>query len=132
MVGIARYHQPRAIAARYRPPRRGARDACRNPRLVHRGLRARRPEGSQSAPRRAYRITVRSAAAGLPEKIASREFTGAKQHCGCPGGFTSLRRLAISQFPGARVAVGTFAPASERGQLIDSFWAFSKRPGFTR
>ena len=49
---IARGLQPRANAARYRSPRRGARDARRHLQLVHRGLRHRRLEGRQGAARR--------------------------------------------------------------------------------
>ena len=51
IVGIARDNQPRAIAQRAGPPRRSARDARRNLRLVHRGLRHRRFEGRQGAAR---------------------------------------------------------------------------------
>src|SRR5216683_4857157 len=49
MVGVARDDEPRTIARGTGAPRRGTRDARRNLRLVHRGLRQRRPERRQGA-----------------------------------------------------------------------------------
>ena len=52
-VGAARRDQPRAAVARSGQARRGPRPARAGLRLVHRGLRHRRPEGRQGAARRA-------------------------------------------------------------------------------
>ena len=50
--GVARHDEPRALAQQAGPSRRSAHDARRNLRLVHRGLRHRRPERRQGAARR--------------------------------------------------------------------------------
>src|SRR5262249_36606230 len=49
---IARRHEPRPAVARAGPAGRGTRPARARIRLVHRGLRHRRPEGRQEAARR--------------------------------------------------------------------------------
>jgi hypothetical protein len=49
MVGTSHDDESRPTARDARSSRRGARDARRHLRLVHRGLRHRRPEGRQDA-----------------------------------------------------------------------------------
>src|SRR6478672_3824964 len=52
ILPVARDHKPRATATRHRSAWRGAREARGYIRLVHRGLRYRRFEGSEGAARR--------------------------------------------------------------------------------
>ena len=55
-LGTVLDNQPSAIDALYWPPRRGAKDARLNPRLVHRGVRHRRPQGREGLARPAERV----------------------------------------------------------------------------
>src|ERR1700732_2740524 len=55
-VRVARDNEPRASARKAGTPRGSARDARRNPRLVHRRLRYRRSEKRQGVARRTERV----------------------------------------------------------------------------
>lgn len=71
VLEASRNDEPRAVAARHRPPRRGARDARRGLRLVHRRLRHRRSQRREGAGRPTERIAGRSAH-GLTSSVSGR------------------------------------------------------------
>jgi hypothetical protein len=58
VVGVAGDHQPCTAPRQAGTSRRGARNARRDLQLVHRGLRHRRPQRREGAPRRVERVAL--------------------------------------------------------------------------